>query len=203
MYRTSTGERTLKGKEAEAFQHMLSMMLDEFDPTVEWNITDPEMTTYGITAYDEMSFGQKLWSLNLVSKALLVESITYPPLVAYVEATVATVFIMADVLLDMEKDSSADYPKFTDLMKAALAELAEPGDESCDDFEPSELVTVLEERIFWDQDYLSADIYLDSASESSRPLDEDNGGYYTAIAHDPPESQYKALYKELIELMEV
>ncbi|MGY8769325.1 MAG: hypothetical protein ACKVH8_12980, partial [Pirellulales bacterium] len=111
MYRTSTGERSLKGKEAEVFKYMLSMMLDEFDPAVEWNITDPDMTTYGITAYDEMSFGQKLWSLNLVSKSLLVEPVPYPPLVAYVEATVATVFIMADVLLDMEKDSPADYPK--------------------------------------------------------------------------------------------
>ena len=203
MYRTSTGERTLTSKEAEVFKHMLSMMLDEFDPAVEWNITDPDMTTYGITAYDEMSFGQKLWSLNLVSKALLVESVPYPPLVAYVEATVATVFIMADVLLDMEKDSPVDYPKFTDLMKAALDELAETGDESCDELEASSLVAVLEERIFWDQDYLSADIYLDSASESNRPLDEGNGGYYTAIAHDPPESEYQALFNELIDLTEI
>ncbi|PHS14486.1 MAG: hypothetical protein COA78_05675 [Blastopirellula sp.] len=161
------------------------------------------MTTYGITAYDEMSFGQKLWSLNLVSKALLDKSVPYPPLVAFVEATIATVFIMADVLLDMDKDSMVDYPKFTDLMKGALAELAEPGDESCDDLEPDTLVAILEERIFWDLDYLSADIYLDSASESSRPLDEGNGGYYTAIAHDPPESEYKALYDELIDLTEI
>lgn len=203
MYRTSTGERILTGKEAEVFKHMLSVMLDEFDPTVEWNITDPEMTTYGITAYDDMSFGQKLWSLNLVSKALLDKSVPYPPLVAYVEATVATVFIMADVLLDMEKDQPEDYPSFTESMKAALDEHAELGDESCDDLEPESLVAILEERIFWDQDYLSADIYLDSASESNRPLDEANGGYYTAIAHDPPESQYKALYDELIELMVV
>ncbi|MGY8770591.1 MAG: hypothetical protein ACKVH8_19425, partial [Pirellulales bacterium] len=64
-------------------------------------------------------------------------------------------------------------------MKAALDELAESGDESCDDLEASELVTVLEERILWDQDYLSTDIYLDSASESNRPLDEEDGGYYT------------------------
>ncbi|PHS10663.1 MAG: hypothetical protein COA78_10905 [Blastopirellula sp.] len=205
MYRTSTGERILTGKEAEVFQQMIGLLLlDDFDPaTIKIVATEPQATPYGIAAYDDMSFGQQLWTLNLVAKALLIESTPSPPQVAYVEATVATIFIMADILIQIDErlQAAAPSPSFVELMKGALAE---QGDESCDDLNPRELIEILEERILWYSDYCTLNKkFLDSASESSRQLDEANGGYYTAVAHDPPESQYKTLYEELIELMEV
>src|SRR5262249_4818803 len=98
MWRTSLGERVLRGSEGELFRASLAEVCD----LVEDSFEEEELFTSGIEAFDTLQPGQKLAMLCIVGRALLDERISCPELTAVSEGTVAAVFEQARQAVELE-----------------------------------------------------------------------------------------------------
>ena len=202
MYRTQLGVRCLGPIESLAFKAMLEQILPWCDPRVKQNQHDEENTGFGVAVFDSMTFGQKLWSLRLVAKALLDESEPPPPLHAYVEATVATILTQGEFLLDVEEESEDAIP-FRSMVVDALIELDDGLSESehqqsADSF----LIESLEEAILFDNDFDNTE-RMDAPPEVARAVGAMMGipsNYFTELPPDPPEAELRDLYAQLLRL---
>lgn len=199
MYRTPDGERVLGHHEARVFRAMLGLTLSCFEPGPADSGSE-DATCFGIPAFDSMTRGQKLWSLRLVARALLLKDEPAPPLVAYAEATVASVFTGAGVLLDMERTDEGVGP-FRGMLVDAIREVDDQVPE-CHETDGHFLVECLQDQILWDLDFLETET-LDRSPEEAQQFREEMGiqdDYLIAVAEDPLDSEIDAIYAELLTL---
>ena len=86
MWRTQYGNRVLQGREAALFAESLLSLLDEY------LIDQYEEYPVGIKAFDNLTYGQKIFVLSTIAHGLLREDVPIVPLTAVLEAAIAAVF---------------------------------------------------------------------------------------------------------------
>jgi hypothetical protein len=213
MWRTSEGERVLRGAEWDLFRKGLAGIWGNIEDFQE---DEGDSFHFGIKAFDILQTNQKLALLALVGKALRDEAVPMPKLTAHAEATVAAVFefIRQSNELEMfeiemfDEEGASDATSWRQYVLAACREVLEQWDEplpepSCDD--PSkwdELIQILLERILWDYDFME-DSLLDLDSTSSKEklaqmrIARD---YYLEPAPDPTDKDMKHIRDTLREI---
>lgn len=200
MWRTSCGDRKLKGAEAGLFAETLLSLLDEAESD---QLEDYDL---GIEAFDRLTYGQKISTLSTVGNALLREDVAPPKLTAALEAGVAAVFshLWLQVLLEIDVGDMGAF--WREVVIAAREEkgVEEIPEATCDD--PGEWdmeIQGVTDYILWDRDYEDGALHLDKPPEKSEALrtfariSED---YYLAIADDLSDDQVEETYKALREL---
>lgn len=206
MWRTQIGERALQGAEAALFRVALGSMVDLLDEESEdegWDFSTP--------VFDRLSPPQKLALLADVGTALLHPSVSPPELNAVNEATVSAVYehIWQETQFEIDSDEPKCELKFW--RKAILAVFQEEGEGEddlpavdCTDFDDWRvLIDCLRDRILWDDDFNSEDLFVDCEPEKSRYLKAvmriDND-YFSAIPPDPSDSELEDIRVTLHEL---
>src|SRR6266540_5571336 len=211
VWRTSQGERVLRGAEWELFRAGLGEVWD----LVEDSFDGEGFVSSGLAAFDDLQPGQKLALLAQVGQALHDEGVPSPELTAHAEAAIAAVYEHVRQSVEVEIDAQ-DVPELAQhaffwrrLILAACRQGDVAGDEplpdeGCDDLsEWALLLDCLTGRIFWDDDYARADHFLDADPETSRVELQRCGiadDYYTALAPDPDEEGLEAARRTLREV---
>jgi hypothetical protein len=210
VWRTCDGERVLQGAEWELFR----VGLDEVWDYVEDSFDD-DCFHFGIAAFDDLQPGQKLALLAQVGQALHDEAVPPPPLTAHAEATIAAVYvhIRQSVELEIDEHDDVDPEEFAfhwrRLVLSAYRDTSTTGDdpppgESCDDISEWDLlIDCLSERILWDDDYMTANHFLDAAPEAGHAEMEALGiadDYYVALASDRRDEELEAVRRALREV---
>lgn len=104
MWAMTFGPDVLSPAEWEVFRYGADHLYDE----IELDIRIGGGNSYtGVQAFDSLGISQKLYHLALVSDALSDRLCPTPPLTATLEATVAAVFGLLKILVDMEIDRLA------------------------------------------------------------------------------------------------
>lgn len=195
MWRTSCGDRTLKGAEARLFAETLLSLLDE--------AASDQLEDYGIEIFDRLTYGQKISTLSAVGNALLRDDINPVGLTATSEAGIAAVFshLWGQVLLEIDMDDTGTF--WRELVVAARKEM-EAGDipePTCDDPDEWDIeIQELSDCILWDRDYEDGARFLDKPPEESEAMrqffriPED---YYLAIADDLSDKEIPTKISEL------
>jgi hypothetical protein len=204
MWRTSTGERVLRGAEWKLFCEGISVVWD----LVEDSEDGCDLSESGISAFDALQPRQRLALLALVGTALQDEAMPAPRLTAHTEATVAVVFehirqsVETEIELGSEIEPTETPQSWRDLILAAYRQAA--GKEevqlpspSCDDFEEwNLLLECLEECILWDHDYAMGNVFLDADPAVSREEMKCMGiaeDYYLELAPDPTDEELERI----------
>ena len=211
MYRTSQGERTLRGAECRLFAKSLGMVVDYLSGG------DYEA---GVTLFDDLQRNQKIAVLLGVSKALLRDNVCPPPLTAISEAAVAAVFQhMQERIVDEIRESGRDElsdasdvfgeelkdigPSWRTLVLNACQEtsavdrLLRPDDSNEDEW--SFLIDCLQDRVLWDSDWEMVD-QQDIDPEQQRRVKEEMGideDYFVWVPPDPKDELAARMLTEL------
>jgi hypothetical protein len=162
MYRTSQGERILKGAEARLFRYGLARAIEELTMM-------PDDAEVGINSFDRMTVGQRLTGLYLTASALLDEQAPILPLTQSIEASVAAVYqvIATDAIVEAETpelDSVSARAMIVDAMREADCD--EVPDPRCTDaVEWEYCVDFLKDLIQFDDDFEDFDDLTDQAPE--------------------------------------
>lgn len=212
MWRTSTGERTLAGPEAEliraAISDMVSSLEEEADGLAdEWPC--------GVRLFDELSWQQRLALLARVATALFDPYVRAPQLSAVNEATVAALFayVRRNLIIELDHAKEGDLPP--DFNRCYWRRLlaacqGEPNDElyleadsaELDDWEI--LVEAFQDQILWDDDWDMPELFMDVEPELSRGRKVKLGivnNYYTFLAPDIRDADAPALFTGLRQLI--
>jgi hypothetical protein len=120
MWRTSEGNRILRGAEWKLFRAGLAVIWDE----IEDCLVEDDPFASGIAAFDNLQANQKLALLASVGQALRDASVPMPELTAHCEATVAAVFECTWQSVELEISFSSDK---TDNPDAVFFETARSG----------------------------------------------------------------------------
>ena len=200
MWRTENEERILEGVEAKLFAETLLSLLDE--PFLN------ELDEYplGIKAFDNLTYGQKIYALSIIANGLLRKDVPVVELTAVLEGTIAAVFEHLKNLLILETDEEGfgtDWRK----MVVAVRKEAE-GEEiplpTCRDMEEWDIeVEQIIYGILSDRDFDYDDIYTDHTPEKSkwlRHLARIPENYFMAIADDLKEDEIEVKRTELRKL---
>ncbi|MFO1002864.1 MAG: hypothetical protein U0936_21240 [Planctomycetaceae bacterium] len=208
-WRTSRGKRVLTGTERELFLTAFGMLVDEIRAELAGH-RDP--AEFGIAVFDGLQPWSKLAVLADVGSALIYKSKECPKHTAVSEGAIAAVFCqMHDLIqieIDMESDTDHEHRfLFRKQVCSAMAELCPKADRpeiTCGDInEWYYALQTLSDRILWDQDYLTADAFMDLDPDGTKDARKWSGidqEYVTAIAPDPSESERLLLLKRLREL---
>jgi hypothetical protein len=211
MWRTSLGDRVLRGAEWDLFREALAGVWDLLDPP----FAEGDLFESGIDAFDDLQPGQKLALLALVGKELRDQATPTPQHTAHNEAAIAAVFefISQSVESEVEThggDGAAKHATlWRELVLAAYREAAAgPGEPlpeaTCDDLgEWRLLVGCLADRVLWDDDYEMAGEFLDLGPQEGRARRELLGiadDYYVAPAPDPTEKELEQARRTLRQL---
>jgi hypothetical protein len=191
VWRTSLGDRVLRGAEWELFRTALCCVWD----LVEESFVVGDLFESGIDAFDDLQPGQQLALLALVGQALRDEATPTPPLTAHNEAAIATAFESVRQSIELEADDEGEAGTFwRGLVRMAYGRTEAGRGEplpaaTCDDHKEWDLlIESLSDRILWDADYEMGGELLDADPEEARArlkalrIDED---YYLALAPDP------------------
>jgi hypothetical protein len=211
MWRTSKGERVLRGAEWELFREALAGVWD----LVEHASDSGEPFPSGVDVFDALQPGQQLALLAAVGRALSDEAVPAPELTALHEGTVAAVFNHArQTAVEQagnpgEPDGVETATSWRGLVLAACREALGESESplptaSSDDAEAwALLVDCLADQVLWDADYEMGDEFLDSAPEVSRALLEKMripGDYFLTLAPDPTHEDLEGIRRTLGEL---
>jgi len=206
MWRTSKGDRVLKGAEAELFRAAAGSLLE-----YACNCHDESACT-GHAAFDRLTWHQQISALAFVCHALLRPEIPVPQHTASNEAAIATVFGHIEVLLD--EDEGTDEPGETEAESmiqsaaretgiiARYVEMGSDEEEITSDYQC--LIQALTDRVLWDDDYSDNEISdlppetIQIGKQMLGIADE----YYTAVPDDPSEGETKTLIKQLWVLLD-
>jgi len=202
MWHTATGDRVLKGAEAQIFATSAYIMVRR---EREGDGTD----RYGIPVFDALTSSQKIAMLHQVTRALLRPEVPMPELTAILEGTIAAVLQNVYLLLEFVVSAYPDSTIFRSFVAKSCRRIVkhrEPEDRKvpddfCEDQEAWEFcMELMHDAILWDFDYLDEDLLVDLppeqgefAKEGMRIAPE----YFQAIAHDPSEQQVVILCNEL------
>jgi len=197
MWHTSGGDRTLHGAEGRLFAEALLSLLDEAHTD---HLYDYDL---GLSCFDDLTYGQKVFVLAAVGNGLLREDVPMAPLTAVLEGGIATVFQHLRNSVTIEMDEPELGTRWRGLIAAALREMEveDVPEPTCDDEDEWDIgIQELSDTILWDADYEDGDLYLDRAPEEARDLMgemEIADGYYDAIAEDLTDEQTAAKVAEL------
>lgn len=221
MWRTSRGERALRGPEWALFREGLSSLWDRVEDSPDG---EDDFFGLGVRAFDRLPKNQKLWLLAEVGRALKDEATPAPELTACLESAVAAVFrlILQEIELEIEGEIETDDPLcWRRLASEAVAASEDAGED--DDGEGEEggtpLLPVstdldawavevehLSNLILWDdEDYEMEDEFLDVSPEEAEALRRRlriDDRYFTAVAADPRDGELRAIRAELMEICE-
>ena len=197
MWRTSCGERTLEGAEANVFAEALWSLLDEV------SLSESDDCELGVSAFDGLTYGQKVSVLSIVGKGLLRKDVPPVDLTAVLEGGIAVVFEHLRNMITVEIDMPGLGTNWRELAVAARREMEaeEIPAPTCGDLEEWDIeIEELADCVLWDADYDDADLYLDQPPEKSEWLKSmaripDN--YYLAIADDLSEEDIEKKLAEL------
>ncbi len=211
MYRTSQGERTLRGAERRLFTESLGMIVDYLSGG------DYEA---GITLFDDQQRNQKIAVLLGVSKALLRDNVSAPPLTAISEAAVAVVYqhLEERIVEEISEGGRADLSTATDVFgeeleyegpswrtlvlnacreTVAVERLPQPDDLREDEW--SFLIDCLRDRVLWDNDWEMVE-QQDLDPEQQRRVKEEMGideDYFVWVPPDPQDELAGRMLTEL------
>ncbi len=107
MWRTSIGERVLRGDEWEVFRQGLWALWDR----IEMSFDDADSWPAGVQVFDRLTAPSKLAMLAMVGKALHDEAVPCLPLTALTEGTFAAVYEVIREIISIEIDASARIPR--------------------------------------------------------------------------------------------
>src|SRR5262249_38219503 len=202
--------RVLRGAEWELFRASLSDLWDRIEASF-----DEDLVLSSIEAFDSLQPGQKLAMLAVVSKALCDEKVPTPELTALSEATLAAVYQHVLHAVECEIESQIDLETvepsvfWRQALLAACREAQEEWEEplpevTCDDLgEWQILLGCLQDRVFWDEDYVMASEFLDADPVKSRAQMKEMGiaeDYFLATAPDPNDEQLLQIRLVLLKL---
>jgi hypothetical protein len=197
MWRTSCGERTLEGAEARVFAEALWSLLDEA------SLSESDDCELGVSAFDSLTYGQKVSVLSTVGNGLLRKDVSPVELTAVLEGGIAAIFEHLRNMMAVEIDMPELRSNWRQLVVAARREMEgeEIPDPTCDDLDEWDIETQeLADCILWDADYDDADLYVDQPHEKSESLKSMAGigdSYYLAIADDLSEEDIEKKLAEL------
>jgi hypothetical protein len=211
MYRTSQGERTLRGAERGLFVESLGMIVD-------YLATDDYEA--GIALFDDLQRNQKIALLLGVSKALLRDNVSAPPLKAASEAAVAAVYrhaqervadeieVPGSCQLEVEEDVWGEEPddagpSWRTLVRDACRKTLQVDDLPATDDANAEkwsfLIDCLQDRVLWDSDWEMAE-QQDVAPDQRQDIRQELGieaDYYVWIPPDPTDDSAARMLAEL------
>lgn len=208
-WRTSRGKRVLLGTERELFLTAFGSLVDVIRAEID-GYGDP--AEFGIPVFDSLAPWSKLAVLADIGSALTHKTKECPKHTAVNEGAIAAVFSqMHDLIqieIDMESDTDHEHRfNFRKQVYSALEEICpkadRPGATSGDVREWFYALQTLSDRILWDQDYLTADVFMDLDPDDTKDVRQRTGidqEYVTEIAPDPSESDRLLLLKRLREL---
>lgn len=208
-WRTSRGKRVLTGTERELFLTAFGSLVDDIRAELAGH-RDP--AEFGIAVFDRLQPWSKLAVLADVGSALIHKTKKCPEHTAVGEGAIAAVFSQMHVLIEIEIDIASDMDHedrfiFRKQVHTAMEELCPKADRpaiTCGDVNQwYDALRALSDRILWDQDYLTADVFMDLDPDGARDVRKLTGidqEYVTAIAPDPSESECRLLLKRLFDL---
>jgi hypothetical protein len=208
-WRTSRGKRVLTGTERELFLTAFGSLVDDIRAELAGH-RDP--VEFGIAVFDRLQPWSKLAVLAEVGSALIHKTPKCPKRSAVSEGAIAAVFCQMHVLIEIEIDIASDTDHedrfiFRKQVHAALEELCPKADRpaiTCGDVNQwYYALQTLSDRILWDQDYLTADVFMDLNPDDIQDARKWTGidqEYVTAIAPDPHEAERLLLLKRLCDL---
>jgi hypothetical protein len=202
MWRTSAGERVLRGAEWELFREGLSCLWDDVEVAEE---EDGPGTT-GVGVFDDLPKSERLALLATVAKGLTDEDEPCPDLTALTEGAIAAIFAHIrshiEVEIELREETMASgRPRrvrsrtLRQMVLAAADQVgidrrplrAESGRDALEEW--SDLIDDLGDRILWDdRDYLAGDAFLDLDPAVGDALKEQLGiedDYYSAAPVEP------------------
>jgi hypothetical protein len=188
VYRTPQGERILLTGERRLFEDSLGMMADHL------SVSDGD---FGVSAFDQLQLGQKLFALYRAGRALLQPDEPAPEITAFLEAAVAAVYqhVFDMVILEIEDPEFAPQPSWRQLVSEAAREsdgIDQVPEETSRDKEEWQLVVeCLADDVVGDRDF-ELQAHLDADPDKSRDVKEMMGipeDYYAAVAYEPPDDQ--------------
>ena len=212
MWHTPLGDRILTGPEASLFIAALADMLDALQ--IEAADETDEPWKYDVRVYDELPWPQRLWMLVLVGEALLLEHLAPPEFTAAAEGTIGAAYraMRHSVTMEIEIANASpeiaaeiDIYRWRRMILACFDPPVDPEeglpDNSCSDSVEWEiLLTCLEDRVLWDEDWDMPEHFLDVDPETSRErrrrLDISDD-YYMATVFDPREDEVPGLWERL------
>jgi hypothetical protein len=218
MWRTSIGERTLRGAEAALIRESLGHIVHLIDEEQY----GPESWEFGIPLFDSLSASQRLALLAHVGKALFAEDVPPPSLCAVNEAAVGAIYENIRQCVEIEIDSDdpniepeVDMQFWRRLVLGALKEIdigipsPDPADQlpqpDCDDTTRwRSLFETLESFVLWDDDWSWEGPFMDMAPEAAEALKHHYdipNDYYTQIAPDPTDTELAVIRKTLYTLV--
>ena len=209
-WRTSRGKRVLTGTDRVFFLTAFGSLVDEIRAELAGH-RDP--AEFGIAVFDRLPPWSKLAVLADVGSALIHKTKICPKRTAISEGAIAAVFSQMHVLIEIEIDIESDTNHedrfiFRKQVHAALEELCPKADRpeiTCGDTrEWYYALQTLSDWILWDQDYLTADEFMDLDPDDTTVIRQVTGidrEYATAIAPDPSEPERQALSLRLRELI--
>jgi len=202
MWWTQNGNRVLEPKEAVLFAESLLDLLEDF------NLSDNDDYPLGITAFDRLTYGQKISVLSTVANGLLRTDVPMVSLTAALEAGIAAVFEHLKNLIIIEFDDEQPQTYWRQIVIAARKEAQ--GEEipapDCDNYCEWDLqLECISGGILWDVDYEIEHLFADrSPAEASalRQMAGINDEYFNYIPEDPKDEEIEGKLAELRELCE-
>ena len=214
MWWTSSGERTLTGAEAALLRESIGDMTDSLHDEAEG--LDDEWPC-GVKLFDELSWQQRLFTLERVANALLTSDVPSPELSAVNEATVGAIFAMLrrNVVIELNEAndlhvSSAFDAYYWRRLVAACQEPPGSDDDFYVEVESADLedweilIASLGDRILWDADWDMPELFLDEEPDTSRGRRKMLGihrNYFVSPAPDPLDKEVPTLFANLHQLV--
>lgn len=169
-----------------------------------------EQWVYGISVFDDLTWTQRLFTLDLVATHLLTDTESFLELTAVNEATVGILFEHVRAEVGIECDSPDESgSSWRDLVMQAYLQTAEPEDVAIDQaaganqYAPrsphdvnrgrwDNIIEGLADHILWDRDYEMAGSFLDLAPDHAESMKAHLGiesDYYSSPGIDASSSQ--------------
>lgn len=204
MWHTSKGGvRILEGIEAEFFCRCAGYLLMLADMSLPFTDDDTEVDEdilqIGPVSFNELTFGQKVFAMDEVIRALLLRDVPAPLHNAYNEATVLTIYLQGDCVADKEP---GDFSRL-----ALLAYCDEDDDEGngCGPRQREEVIEHFTDSVLWDRDFdlqVVNDMSEGDRAEVAKVMGIDRS-YFTEIPEEcKTVSQMRTMIGELISLVD-
>jgi hypothetical protein len=208
-WHTQLGRRVLQGAEAALIREAIAHLRDTIEGEIAGYVAPWDL---GVVLFDRLEPPARLALLAEVGWALLRETESCPRLTAVNEAAVAAVFRDIEQMIQYEIDSQDDMDA-PDFWRSGVLAVFEEDEETTDLDLPEAnctdrnewdlLLVILSDRILWDDDFQTADPFLDAPPDkagvmrSMMAIDDD---YYRAVPPDPTDSDLERIRATLGEL---
>lgn len=200
MWFTSKGNRTLEGAEAALFAEGLCTLIDDAS---NWDFEEYPM---GINAYDQLTPGQQISTLQTIAHGLLSENVKPIELTAALEGAIVTVFRQIEDRLEVELEDSEFGTGWRVLILAARTEAGAEDlpTVDCNDMDEWQFqIDQLEGSILGDNDYTTSELTMDLPPEQAKLFKEHLGisdDYIQTIPDDLNQEQMTAAIVEIRKL---